>query len=244
MNFIIDIGNTSAKIAVFENYKILENKIHYTLSKDIIVELQRKYPGIKRTIFSSVVDHHADLLPYLENNFSVFIELDQHTRVPVENRYTTCDTLGNDRIAAVTGANYLFPGKNILVIDIGTAITFDHINKKNQYIGGNISPGIDLRFRALNEHTDRLPLLSKRESFEIIGNSTESAIISGVQNGIIFEIQGYINTFESKYNDLQVVLTGGESFFFENRLKNNIFAEPNLVLIGLNRILEYNVRDI
>jgi len=243
MNLIIDIGNTTAKTAIFKKNKILEHKKYDLLSIETIIKLKNKYGDLKNAILSSVAEYNNDILQYLEDNFSTFIRLDQHTKLPVENRYSTCDTLGYDRIAAVTGANFLFADKNILVIDIGTAITYDHINKKNQYTGGNISPGTDLRFRALHEHTHKLPLLTKREDNELTGDSTANAIIRGVQNGIIFEIEGYIRAFSSKFDDLQVVLTGGESFFFENRLKNNIFAEPNLVLIGLNRILEYNVSE-
>ena len=138
------------------------------------------------------------------------------------------------------GANNIFPDTNVLVIDLGTAITFDLVNNKNQYLGGTISPGLNLRFKALNQFTDQLPLLEKREKFDIIGNDTHSAIISGVQTGIKFEIEGYIHQLQNDYDRLKTILTGGDAIFFDKMLKNTIFVNLNLNFVGLNIILEFN----
>jgi len=142
----------------------------------------------------------------------------------------------------VVGASFLCPDCEILVIDAGTAITYDFIDSKKVYWGGNIAPGLDLRLRALHEFTQKLPLVSVKNETPFIGNSTDSAILSGVIYGIVFEIDGYINELKIKYPQLSTFLTGGSTFYFAAKLKNAIFAERNLVLIGLNRILQYNVQ--
>ena len=163
--------------------------------------------------------------------------------LPIRIGYETPHTLGRDRIAAVVGAQSLRPGSNILVIDAGTAITYELLEASGLYVGGNISPGMTTRFRALHHFTQKLPLVSEPEEVLLVGVSTESAIQAGVVNGIVLEMDGYIDLLRLKYPGLLVFLTGGHSFYFERRLKNRIFADINLVLIGLNRILEYNVEN-
>ncbi|MCD8193274.1 MAG: type III pantothenate kinase, partial [Tannerellaceae bacterium] len=158
-------------------------------------------------------------------------------------RYQTPHTLGKDRLAAAVGANYLQPGKDLLIIDAGTAITYEVVEAAGIYTGGNISPGMTTRFRALNHFTEKLPLVAEKEDIPPIGYNTETAIQAGVVNGIIYEMDGYINDLRVKYPGLLVFLTGGHSFYFERRLKNSIFADINLVMTGLNRILEYNVEN-
>lgn len=169
--------------------------------------------------------------------------LNSKTKVPLINKYSTPKTLGFDRIAAAVGANFLIPNSNLIIIDIGTALTIDFVNDKNEYIGGNISLGIDMRFKALNEFTDKLPLIKKDDKRSLIGTSTETAIRNGVMNGIAYEIEGVINKLEEDFTNINTFLTGGDAFFFDKLYKNNIFANANLVLIGLNRILEYNKYD-
>ena len=134
----------------------------------------------------------------------------------------------------------MFPGKSVLVVDSGSAITFDLINCKGQYLGGNISPGLKMRFRALNKFTSKLPLLEQSNDFSLISDNTEQAIISGVQRGMIYEIEGYYSELKKKFRDLKVILSGGDSLFFENKLNFRTFAEPDLIFFGLKRILEYN----
>ena len=146
-------------------------------------------------------------------------------------------------MAAAVGANYLEPGKDLLVIDAGTAITYELIEASGAYLGGNISPGMTTRFKSLNFYTKNLPLVTEQEEVPLLGTNTESAIQAGVVNGIVYEMDGYIEKLRIKYPNLLVFLTGGHSFYFESRLKNSIFADINLVLTGLNRILEYNVEN-
>ena len=148
--------------------------------------------------------------------------------------------MGKDRLAAVAGAIGLYPNTNLLVIDAGTAITYELINSKHEFLGGNISPGMTIRYKALNEFTSKLPLLSASDETPLIGQSTKEAIQAGVQNGVLFEIQGLINELSSQYPSIKTIITGGDAEFFARKLKNPIFVHPNLVLIGLNRILEYN----
>ena len=136
----------------------------------------------------------------------------------------------------------MFPSTNNLIFDFGTAITIDFINANNQYLGGNISPGLNTRFKALHHYTGKLPLIEKNEHFEMTGKTTEEAIISGVQKGIVYEIEGYIREMQSSFANLNVIFTGGDAFFFEKKVKNSIFVEPMLVFFGLNRILEYNAK--
>jgi len=241
MNLTIDQGNTFTKIGIFEQDNLIadvvlpDNDIENKLS-----ELFITYP-IKNCILSSVIHTSPETIDLLTSKSSTFIELNEHTPIPIKNLYKTPSTLGKDRIAVAVAANYLKPDTNILVIDAGTTITYEFINAKGEYLGGNISPGMKMRFNALHTFTKKLPLIEQTENFNLLGNDTKSAISSGVINGIIFEMDGYINALKEKYADIVIFLTGGDTFFFESTLKNRIFAHKNLLLVGLNRILNYNV---
>jgi len=176
--------------------------------------------------------------------FDNCIELDHHTPIPLINRYRTPDTLGYDRIAAAVGAYTIYPEKNVLVIDAGTAITYDLVTGGGEYMGGNISPGMAIRFKSLNKYTNRLPLLEPSiEEPPLLGSSTKEAIQSGVINGILFELDGFIGDVSRLHPELKVVLTGGDAKYFEGKLKSSIFVDLNLNLIGLNRILEHNASE-
>jgi type III pantothenate kinase len=205
-----------------------------------IFVLKNEHPELDRVILSATKNYSDELKKTLQQNFKHFIELDANTPLPLENCYKTKETLGKDRIAAVVGAFDLYPHKNILIIDAGTAITYDILNDKRQYLGGNISPGIDMRFKALNQFTGKLPLVSQQKYNKLFGTSTENAIRAGVQNGVIFEVDRAIDTFKEFYNNLKVIITGGNAEFFEKKLKNSFFVHFNLIAMGLNRILEYN----
>ncbi len=243
MNLVIDLGNSSAKIAVCEGAKIVESVISEKISNREIAYFISQYEGLNSAIFSSVANHSRELIDYLHSAFDYFLELSNKTALPIKSHYKTPETLGYDRIAAVTGAHTIFPGKNVLVIDAGTAITFDMVNSHGEYIGGNISPGLNMRFKALHKFTSRLPQLELEEnSIHLLGQTTDEAIISGVVNGIIYEIEGYISSISSQFSDLRVVLTGGDANSFDKRLKNSIFVVSHLNLIGLNRILDYNAQ--
>jgi type III pantothenate kinase len=240
MNLVIDVGNTRTKFSVFNRGEVLTTVPVEELNSSHIQILQNQYPELKNVIISSVKDYSAELKKTLQDSFDKFIELDENTPLPIENRYKTKNTLGKDRIAAVVGAYDLYPNENLLVIDAGTAITFDIINEEGQYLGGNIAPGIEMRLKALNHYTDRLPLVQPREWNKLFGTTTEEAILAGVLNGVVFEIDKTIETFKEFYRNLKVIITGGDSEFFDKKLKNSFFVNFNLLALGLNRILEYN----
>jgi len=243
MNLVIDIGNSLTKIAIFDKNNLIKHFVLPELNIDRLNKIKSDFPDIKNCIISTVVTSAQKIIKFLKSKFLITIVLNFETPIPIENKYVTKEALGNDRIATVVGANFKFPETNLLVIDAGTAITLDFINKTCEYIGGNISPGLSMRYRALHNYTSKLPLLSFEENNGLIGNTTRSAIINGVQYGIIYEIDGYISEFKKEYNDLKVIITGGDAHLFDNKLKNTIFVVANLTLIGLNRILEYNTNN-
>ncbi|MEN8121098.1 MAG: type III pantothenate kinase [Bacteroidota bacterium] len=244
MNLIVDIGNTLVKVFFFEGKKIGFSQQIESAQKLKIFDILNCNHEVDKTIISSVVELDNGFYDKLKSYSRQLVILDEYTKLPITNEYKTKDTLGKDRIAAAVGAYTIFPETNVIAIDAGTALTIDFISDKGEYIGGNISPGLSMRFSALNNYTSKLPLLGKNDQFPLLGKNTNEAIVAGVQNGIIFEIDNYISEFLSKYSDLKVILTGGDSFFFAHKLKSRIFAEPFLTAIGLNRILEYNVKQI
>ena len=240
MNLIIDQGNTASKIALYAN----ENEVFFKKTSNAellssITTLLEEYP-VDKAIFSSVVDFENASVDFLNDHIRFFIHLNKKTPLPVQTVYETPETLGKDRLAGVVGANYLQPGKNCLVIDAGTAVTFDFIDAEGIYRGGNISPGLTMRFKALNEFTSKLPLLTSEGDIPMLGYSTETAVRSGVINGLIYEIDSYINELKKKYANLFVFLTGGDTFFLAAKVKSSIFADTKLLTKGLNRILNYN----
>lgn len=240
MNIVIDQGNASDKVALFEGNDLLMSFIFKPLSVDDLRKIVDRFSPTKG-ILGSVAETDPLVVSELQHYLEEFIILNETTPLPIEIAYETPATLGRDRIAAVVGAQAFQPGKPLLVIDAGTAITYDFLTADGKYPGGNISPGMTVRFKALNNYTHRLPLLDEQGEIPEMGNTTETAIRSGVVNGILHEMDGYITEYRSKYPDLFVFLTGGHSFYFETRLKNSTFADVNLVLKGLNRILNYNV---
>lgn len=241
MNLVLDLGNSYGKIAICEGTEVVESAVYPVISMKEISYFLTRYTNIKGAIFSSVVNHSRELIDYLSTTFEFFLELNPSTPLPVKNHYKTPDTLGYDRIAAVAGAHTIYPDNNVLVIDAGTALTYDMVTADGEYLGGNISPGMNMRFKALNKFTNRLPLLSVGdEQIELLGTSTDRAIISGVVNGVILEIEGFISSVSQNFTDLKVVITGGDANSFDKRLKSSIFVISHLNLIGLNRILDYN----
>jgi type III pantothenate kinase len=240
MNLIVDVGNTYVKFAVFEN-GILMYKLSFELNefKKRYKKLKKDYPEIKKAIISSVGRLSKKEIDLIESDLPI-IELSSKTKLPFENLYATPNTLGVDRIALVCASVNQFSDKNVLIIDAGTCITYDFITKENKYLGGAISPGIRLRYKTLNNLTANLPLLETQIPKNIIGDSTESSIHSGVVNGVVKELDGIINQYLENYSDLTVILTGGDTKFLLNQLKNTIFANSDFLLEGLNFILEYN----
>ena len=240
MNLIIDIGNTQTKVAVFDAGEVVQTICMEELSPKRLNDIRLLYPGLTKAILSSVADADAALLKSLREEFGFFVEFNHQTPVPIENGYRSPETLGFDRMAAAVGGITVFPGKDLLVIDAGTALTMDMVDKNGRFLGGNISPGLNMRFRALHEFTKRLPEVERLEQWAEVGNTTETAIRAGVQNGMIFEMDGMIDRVKKEWTSCQIILTGGDSFFFDKKLKNTIFVKFEITLIGLNRILEYN----
>lgn len=241
MNLIVEQGNTNLKVAVFDDERIVSFFLKDNNDTSWINKVLEQYHP-EKGIMSSVIEKDDVFIASLKEKLPYFLWFDEQTSVPINVVYETKETLGKDRIAAAVGANYLQPGQNLLVIDAGTAVTYEFIEASGTYKGGNISPGLTTRFRSLNQFTKRLPLVKEQEEVPFIGSSTETAILAGVVNGMVFEMDGYINKLKAERDDVFVFLTGGHSFYFERRLKNHIFADANLVLIGLNRILEYNAK--
>jgi len=241
MNLILDLGNTFGKIAVCDQNQVVETATYEKIRSKEIRYFHTRYPGLKGVIISSVVNYSREIIDYLRSQYTTCIELDHCTPIPLENLYLTPDTLGYDRIAAAVGAYTIYPDINVLVIDAGTAITYDIVTAKGEFLGGNISQGLEIRFKSLNKYTNRLPLLERPEKKPpLLGSSTREAIQSGIVNGLLFEMDGFIEAISKEYPKLQVVLTGGDAKYFVGKLKNSIFVDPNLNLIGLNRILEHN----
>ena len=252
LNLIIDIGNTAAKVALFDGGEMVEVLTESNQSLDCLEALCAKYP-VEQGIVATVIDLSERVLAalvalpfpllWLDSKTPLpfpLLWLNHETPLPVVNLYETPETLGYDRMAAVVGANEQFPHRNILVIDAGTCITYEFIDSKGQYHGGNISPGMQMRFKALNQFTGRLPLIDSNGRKLPMGRDTETAIRAGVMKGMEYEISGYIESMKHKYPELLVFLTGGDDFSFDSSVKSIIFADRFLVLKGLNRILNYN----
>ena len=242
MNLVIDVGNTRVKVALYKESKLCYETIF--LKKRIISELKKIVKGfvIDRAIISSVASISNSSMNKIENLVPL-LKLDYKTKVPFKNKYKTPKTLGVDRIALVASAVVGFPNKNVLIIDAGTCIKYDFVDVNGIYSGGAIAPGIVMRYKALHNFTANLPLLKSDYPNNLIGNSTENSIHSGVVNGVLFEINGIIEQYKQQNENLTIVLTGGDTNFLAKRLKNSIFANPNFLLEGLNIILNYNLKN-
>jgi type III pantothenate kinase len=239
MKLIIDFGNTLKKVAIFHNNQLFKLYTFEYFDLNTLIKITNNHPEIRSSIISSVIDYPDEIDTFLSSNY-FFIKLNAKTKIPITNKYSTSETLGNDRIAAIIAASMAFKDQNILVIDAGTCITFDFINKQGEYLGGAISPGINLRLKSLNLFTDKLPLLKAEKIDFLIGKTTKESILSGVINGIASEIDGIIRSYKENYENLTIILGGGDYNYFDKMLKNNIFALPNIVLLGLNVILNFN----
>ena len=236
MNLIIDIGNNSAKFFLFKGEQLILHTRKSNSSFDVIDEWNRLY-NIEKAIISSVIVETPELSEAISGLQCPVVRFSNSMPLPLEINYRTPHTLGSDRIAAAVGAWNEAPGRNMLVIDAGSAITIDFVGKDGKYNGGNIAPGIKMRLKALHEYTSRLPMVEKDGDTPTMGYDTETAIRSGVINGICHEIEGYINEFKQKYCDVLVFLTGGDEKPLKNHIKSCIFADKYLVAKGLNRIL-------
>jgi type III pantothenate kinase len=237
-NVAVDIGNTGTKYGIFEEGALVEQG--YFKGQDNLP------PSLLNHTFDhAIVASVGVSAQSIKERLSVtgkLLELTPQAALPVINLYKSPQTLGADRIAAAVGAHYFFPGRSCLVFDAGTCITHDFVDAQGQYHGGGIAPGLRMKFKALHTFTERLPLVQQiDENFPLTGQSTQESILSGVLGGSVAELNGLIQSYTEKASDLVVILCGGDAGFFEKKLKGRIFVIPELVLIGLHRILTHNV---
>jgi type III pantothenate kinase len=243
VNLIVDIGNTRTKIAIADHKYFVSTTA--VITKNLVKSFETviaEHANITNVIVSSVIDLDHKFIQQLQETCNV-IFFDEHTPIPIKNNYKSPETLGKDRLAAAVGAWSNFKHTDLLIIDSGTCLKIDLVNAEHEYLGGMISPGLNMRFQALHEFTGKLPLINKFPiSTDITGTTTNTSILSGVINGMNFEISGFINQYLKAYPDLKIITTGGAVNFFELEPKNRIFARPNLVLEGLNEIVLFNAK--
>lgn len=240
MNLAIDIGNTRLKYAVFNGNNIVVDG-SCSNSADFNPDQLLNTYKIKNSIICAVAKEPESIKKTLTAKTN-YIDFTSLTPSPLKNLYQSKHTLGSDRLAAAVGSYSLFPHQNTLTIDTGTCIKYNFTNSNNEYLGGGISPGIDMRLKALNSFTHKLPLVDADYGIDLlIGNDTKTSILSGVMNGALKEIEGTIGEYSTQYSSLKVVITGGNHTYFAKRLKSSIFADAFLILKGLNSIIEFNV---
>ncbi|MDX2195064.1 MAG: type III pantothenate kinase [Cytophagales bacterium] len=240
MNIAVDFGNTSVKAGYFDH-----DTFHGMISATGPVELIRIInENLDSKVVMSTVNSDAIHFVNLIENKDRLLILKQDTPIPIQNLYTSPATLGSDRLAAAIAAAHLYPHRHCLVIDAGTCITYDYLSSAGEYHGGSISPGVGLRFKALHQFTGALPLIAQPytdyDVSQYCGQDTTTSIMSGVLQGAIGEMTYFIDIYKKKYPDITIIITGGNHHFFESRILHAIFAVPELILIGLNRVLIYN----
>lgn len=232
-NLVVDIGNTRIKAASFHNGKLAE-----VFFLKVISELKNLMEGHYKFGFSSVTKEGDAFIAEARNKYPNVLELTHHTPLPFVNKYQTPETLGRDRLANIAGALTHLDKVNCLVIDFGTCIKYDFINQNNEYLGGAISAGMQMRFAALHTTTSNLPLITPENYSTLIGNTTKTSILSGVMTAIAMEVNGFIQAYQREFENLQVIITGGDHNYFAKEIKSLTFADQNLQLKGLNHILE------
>ncbi len=242
MNLVVDIGNTLLKLAVFDGGRLVAQQCVGELREETFAGLLGGARAARAVVASTRGEAPA-IVEAVRRHTDYLLEFTPVTPVPIGNAYLTPATLGRDRLAAAVGAATLYPGRNALIVDFGTAVTLDFVSADGVFRGGCISPGMAMRFRALHEYTAALPLCDATDSAELLGRTTDEAVRLGVMNSLAFEIEGYIARMQGEIEDLCVIFTGGDTNFFAKRIKNTIFANCNLVFWGLNRILEYNASE-
>ncbi|HLF51627.1 type III pantothenate kinase [Flavobacterium sp.] len=252
MLLAVDVGNTRIKVAVFEYGILLERFVfpEFELQKNIEIILN-KYKKVTDLVVASVGNVEKTDFLFFEKQLKIHF-ITHETIFPFQNRYKTPNTLGIDRMVLATGAVIQFPNKNRLVIDAGTCVTYDFIDSEDNYLGGAISPGIRLRYESLHNYTAKLPLLTlenydqivnQTEEQSFIGKSTSESIHSGVLNGLINEIDGFIDQYQQQYSNFIIILTGGDTDFLAKRLKNTIFANSNFLLESLDQTFQYKIKN-
>ena len=234
----LDFGNTRLKAAIFKNDEMVKEFFLVDDSVETITPILDQYdPG--RSILSSVINHNS-AIEILLSSRTVFHKLSHLTTVNFTSPVGKPETIGADRLALVAAAVHFYPGKNNLVIGLGSCITYNFVNQYHQFLGGSISPGMDMRFKAMNDFTAKLPLVQADWNYPLIGYDTKTNLQSGVITGITCEIEGFIEKYAQKYGNFNVVLTGGNSAYFASQLKNKIFADYNFLFKGLYALSELN----
>ncbi len=233
-----DFGNTRFKCGYFDGDRLSE-VIHLEDSAaETIIAILDKLKPVK-TILSSVIAHDVGIEKILSER-SRFHKLDSNSKLPFSTPVGKPETIGSDRLALAAAAVHFYQGENNLVIGLGSCITYNFINKFNQFLGGSISPGMEMRFKAMNYYTAKLPLISPDWNFPLIGYDTRTNMLSGVLLGLAVEIDGIIDKYSEKFSNFNVLLTGGDTTYFAHLLKNKIFADPDLIFKGLYAISEQN----
>lgn len=241
MILTVDVGNTRIKASVFEDNTSLENFVFEKNELEKKIEnILKKYPKCSDLAVASVGSIEKQSFLTFENRLKVHF-FSHEDAFPFHNKYATPKTLGIDRMILSAGATLQFPKQNRLVIDAGTCITYDFIDENDNYLGGAISPGLRLRYESLHNFTARLPLLTLETPDAYIGNSTAQAIHSGVVNGFVYEIDGFIDEYRKEFSNFIIILTGGDADFLAKRLKNTIFANSNFLLESLNQTYQYKI---
>lgn len=234
----LDFGNTRFKAGIFENDVFKEEVVLPNDNIDTIEEVIRKY-NPQKSILSSVVNHNTGIESLLESH-TTFHKLSNSSKLNFTTPVGKPDTIGTDRLALCAAAVHFYPGKNNLVIALGSCITYNFINQNHEFLGGAISPGMEMRFKSMNDYTARLPLVQKDFNFPVIGYDTKTNLQSGVLAGISFEIGGCIEFYAERYGNFNVVLTGGDAGYFAHQLKKKIFADLKFLFKGLYAISEAN----
>lgn len=242
LNLCIDWGNTNVKAALFVDDKIQDTiMIDADQAATHIAQLLDKHKP-EKAIICSVTEESAETELLLKNKLPSTVVMTGETNTPINNAYLSSDTLGPDRLALVTAAYILHPGKDNLVISMGTCVTYNLIPKTKTFRGGAISPGLRMRLKAMHDYTGKLPELSEPDTDAILlGYDTETCMQSGAVNGLAAEIDGMIQSYSERYTDFNAILTGGDAPYFATKVKSKIFADPDLLMKGLNLILNHNV---
>ncbi len=240
MNLVVDIGNTMFKCFLFSKGSVIDSyKKHFTSNDKFLKEISYKFSNIKQLIYSDVRNKEDINFANYFPKASIF-RCSTKLKLPFKSNYKSLEKLGEDRISLLSAKSLNYPKKNVLIIDLGTCITYDFIDSNNHHHGGSISPGFQSRYKILSEDSKKLPFLKYKIPDVIIGDSTENSIHSGIYFGVFSEIEYQIQFYSKKYKNLIVIVTGGDSQILSKSLKNSIFANENFLAEGLNYLLELN----
>lgn len=233
----IDIGNTRVKTGVFDRNTLVEAHVFAQIDNTSLQSMINDH-GVTHVIVASTASEVEAVVLQIPG---LFLRLSSMTPVPIENGYRTPETLGQDRLAGMVAASWIHPESNVLVIDAGTCVTYDFLDTTGKYLGGNIAPGLDMRYKAMHHFTQRLPSVERGSTGTLLGGTTQEALQNGGLMGILMEIAGYIEILKNKYQSVQTLLTGGDAQYLADHLNTGLNVQPHLILIGLNQILQFNV---